>query len=260
MTITQAWQGEIGGVTFGRGTDYPGIGGIRGAYGTPEPEASDLRLVGRDGSIGGYDRYPRRIIRVPFTVLGDDGADVETNIAALKAAWRRTDTDTTLDLRLAGTTTYTYFGRPRGLEDGNLGKVEAGVARLVGTFVCLDPYAYGPAETVTADATSPLPLENVGNATSYRCTLTIAGNGGTPVLTNPDDPDGDDITFTETLAGGQSLTVDLNTMTVTRLSGGNGDGAVASSSQWFGIAPGDNDLTFTGCASVAVASFRPAWE
>ena len=260
MTITSAWQGELAArsFTFGRGTNYPGIGGIVGAYGTPTPDADDLRLAGRDGATGGIDRYPKRVLRIPMQVLGDTGADVDTNLAALKAAWRRSDSDLALSLRLAGATTYTYFGRPRGLDDSRLGKVEAGAALVTATFDCLDPLAYGATVTVAADVSSPVTLTNSGNATSYRCTLTVAGNGGTPVITNPDDPDGDDITFTAALAGGQSYVIDLQSMTVTK-SGNNRDQDVAASSRWFGLAPGDNDLTFTGCASVA-ASFRPAWE
>ena len=258
MTITTAWQGMLGSLTFGAGTDYPGIGGVRGAYGTPDVDTSDLVFGSRDGMFGGVDRYPRRIIRIPFQVLGDDPADVEANIAALKAVWRRATTDQALDLRLAGSTTYRYYGRPRGLDDSRLGQVIGGTALLTGTFVCTDPAAYGATVTVGADASSPVTLSNAGNATSYRCTLTVAGNGGIPVLTNPDDPDGDDITFASTLAGGQSYVIDLHTQTVTK-SGVNCDADVAASSRWFGLYPGDNDIAFTGCASVA-ASFRPAWE
>lgn len=262
MTITSAWQGELAArsFTFGRGTNYPGIGGIVGAYGTPTPEADDLRLAGRDGATGGIDRYPKRVLRIPMQVLGDTGADVDTNLAALKAAWRRSDSDLALSLRLAGATTYTYFGRPRGLDDSRLGKVEAGAALVTATFDCLDPLAYGATVTVGADSSSPVTLTNTGNATSYRCVLTVAGNGGTPVITNPDDPDGDDITFTAALAGGTSHIIDLHAMSVVSgVSSTHVENLVAASSRWFGLAPGDNDLTFSGCASVA-ASFRPAWE
>lgn len=260
MTITSAWQGELAArsFTFGRGTNYPGIGGIVGAYGTPTPDADDLRLAGRDGMSGGLDRYPKRVLRIPMQVLGDGGAGVDTNLAALKAAWRRSDSDLALSLRLAGASTLTYFGRPRGIDDSRLGKVEAGTALVVATFDCLDPLAYGDLVTVTADSSSPIPLTNSGNATSYRCVLTVAGNGGTPVLTNPDDPDGDDITFTAALAGGSSYVIDLADMSVTKASV-HREQDVASSSQWFGLAPGANNITFTGCASVA-AEFRPAWE
>jgi len=260
MTITTAWQGELAArsFTFGRGTSYPGIGGIVGAYGTPTPEATDLRLTGRDGTVGGIDRYPKRVLRIPMQVLGDTGADVDTNLAALKAAWRRSDTDLALSLRLAGTTTLTYWGRPRGLDDSRLGKVEAGAALVTATFDCLDPLAYGDTVTVAADSSTPIPLTNSGNATSYRCTLTVAGNGGTPVLTNPDDPDGGDITFTVALAGGSSYVIDLAAMSVTKASV-NHEQDVSASSQWFGLAPGTNNIAFTGCASVA-ADFRPAWE
>ena len=262
MTITTAWQGELAArsFTFGRGTSYPGIGGIVGAYGTPTPEATDLRLTGRDGTVGGIDRYPKRVLRIPMQVLGDTGADVDTNLAALKAAWRRSDTDLALSLRLAGTTTLTYWGRPRGIDDSRLGKVEAGTALVTATFDCLDPLAYGDTVTVGADASTPIPLTNNGNATSYRCVLTVAGNGGTPVLTNPDDPDGGDITFTSTLAGGSSYVIDLHDMSVvTGVSSTHVEDRVAASSRWFGLAPGTNNVAFTGCASVA-ASFRPAWE
>jgi len=262
MTITTAWQGELAArsFTFGRGTDYPGIGGIVGAYGTPTPDVDDLRRIGRDGVAGGIDRYPKRVLRIPMQVLGDDGADVDGNLAAVKAAWRRSDTDLALQLRLAGATTYTYFGRPRGVDDSRLGKVEAGAALVVATFECLDPLAYGDTVTVGADSSSPVTLTNTGNATSYRCTLTVAGNGGTPVISNPDDPDGDAITFTAALAGGSSHVIDLHDMSVVSgVSSTHVEHLVSVSSQWFGLAPGDNDLTFTGCASVA-ATFRPAWE
>lgn len=135
MTLLE-WQAELGGVTVGAGTDYIFDGPITG-LGVPAPRTSDLELP-TGGTLGGRDLKARRTIGLPVSIVGTDPADVMDSADVLCAAWAPTSTDTYLDIRLPGTGTVRYTGRPRGV-DLDLTDLHAGSARARLLFDALNP-------------------------------------------------------------------------------------------------------------------------
>jgi hypothetical protein len=252
------WQGQIGSTLFGRGTDYPGIGGTLGLIGTPPVAAHDLQFSLRDGAAGGFDRYTSRAVKIPLVIAQADDVTFATKLATLKGAWTPSDTEVQLTVRLGGPQRV-YFGRPRGLDDSALTyKPAMGDGKLFGQFVCLDPYAYGAASSIAEQTTSPFGLANAGDVRSQRVTLTVFGNGGTPHIVNTSDPDLGDLTFGSVLAASSTAVFDLMAQTVT-VAGAAADHRVLISSLWFDLLPGNNVITFTGCAGIS-ATWRSAYQ
>lgn len=255
MTSLNQYQAALNGVTIGRDTYYPGVGGTRGAVGSPPINQHDLRLEMRHGGAAGIDRYGTRTIKVPVQIAATSEAHFDTLLGSLKDAWSPSDTDQELELRLGGTQ-LSYFGRPRGVDDSQLGgkALINSTGLVVCEFAATDPFGYGATVTVPADTSTPVTLPNAGNAPTSRVTLTIVGSGGTPALVNTSDNAGD-LTFTHTVSS--TLTVDLRAMTV-RDGSTSRESWLSIGSLWFELQPGDNTVTFTGCTSVA-ASIRPAY-
>jgi hypothetical protein len=254
--ISDDWQARLTARDFliGRGTNYPGLGAISG-IGALDPQTSDMPGIG-DGEHQGVDRYPARNILIPVTVLGDTMSAVWTNYRALAEAWRisRT-TELELEVRVSGSAR-SFFGRPRGLPATLSGL--KGAMTTTAAFRCGDPFAYGAEVDSGVDTASPMTIASatLGTEDTDRATVTIAGNGGTPVLTN--STTGGVLTFDTVLAGGQSYVINLHTRVVTR-----GGVAVPSeidpASTWLDLAGGvANTITWTGCASVRI-QYRPAW-
>lgn len=245
--------------TMGRGTSYPGVGGIKGAVGLPDVRDHDVPFELRDGAQGGLDVYGQRVISIPVQVV----ADTEDALAALindaQEAWSPSSEDLELQLQLA-TGTRSYFGRPRGLSDANMGSkaLIGGHALMVATFVCSDPFAYSDEVTTGPDAASPIVVPNTGNAVSRRVELVIVGNGGKPSIINTTDPHGGDVTFQFTVTGSETCTVDLLTQTA-RVGSTDVTDRISIASLWTDLQPGNNTLTFTGCASVS-ATVRSAFQ
>jgi hypothetical protein len=256
-TLSQ-WTGQIGTTAFGRSSDYPGIGGSLGLIGTPPVPGHDLTFGLKHGAAGGTDRYTQRAIKIPFVITQTTDALFAAKVATLKTAWQPVDADVPLYIRLGGPQRV-YFGRPRGLDDSSLTYRPAfGDGKLFGQFVCLDPFAYDAASSIVEQTSSPFGLNNLGDVRSLRCTLTVRGNGGTPVITNTTDPDAGDITFNQTLAASATAEIDLYQQTalvgVTSIVD-----KIAISSLWFDLLPGNNVITFTGCAGIAV-TWRGAYQ
>jgi hypothetical protein len=260
MAITQVWQIERGTLLLGAGTDYdivtpPGPIGLLGST----VRAADLERMG-DGSTGGRDVSAARLVTIPINVHGTDPADTHDAVRALTSAWRRTPEDVTLDVSIPGQPedVLRYYGRCRGVTESQWTLVQGDVALML-AFTALDPYAYGAEVTSAVDSSSPLTLDDTTTGdpgtTTARATLTIVGNGGTPVITNTTT--GGLIAFAGAATG--TYVIDLHTQTVTK-SGVPRDQDVAASSPFFRIAGGvDNVITFAGCASIQL-TYRPAYE
>lgn len=270
MTITADNQFEIQcGVTMGAGTSYRVLfDGFQG-LGAPAFRVSDMPFgVQRPGYAIGPEQLDSRPFAIPLLVAEGTQTATLTAWMALKASFipakdisysLTTSGEKTFSFRIPGlpVTTMRAYGRARGIPDEEMGP---GGKWITGTglFLATDPALYDESATaVSADSSSPIPLPNAGNYPTRRCTLTVAGNDGTPVITNPASLEVGSITFNQVLATGQSYSIDLYTQRVTR--GGNDANAeVDPSSRWFELQPGANNVTFTGCASVA-ASYRSAW-
>ncbi len=258
MAITADWQGNLGSLTFGAGTEWeiepPGISGL----GIPSPRTRDSERGDQAGDVGGDDVLPRRVLYLPLVgTFSSPGAAWQAFEEELKVAFAETIVDEALDLRLEGmpATGRRFYGRARGLVE-DLSNLKSSTVRALCTFEALDPYGYGE-EELEAEADGTFPVENIGTAATDRVVLTFTGNGGTPRLVNAAD-DGGDFTLGEVLAGSDVRVVDVRSRTIVD---GSGDEAysVAPGTLWWVLRPGVNALTLTGAASVDVA-FRPAYR
>lgn len=254
MTITSDWQAELSGsLLIGTGTDYVWKGGFAGSG--FEVRSADLsRGVQVPGASTSFDVIEKRLFRIPVQIEKSTQAACQQSLQTLKAGWKPTSADTYLDVRMPGTpeTTMRLYGRPRGVLNEQW-DLTGRILWVVLEFAAVDPFFYGAAAAISADSSSPIPIVNAGDASTRRCTLTVVGSGGTPVITNPNVGH---ITFSGALSG--TATIDLDAQTVTVASASRED-LVDPSSTWFTIAAGTNNVTFTGCTSVA-SSTRPAYH
>lgn len=260
----EKYTGSVRGVTFGLGQqDYMwGVDAPNG-LGIPVPQSADQQLP-RDGSWGGIDRVTKRTIRIPITIVGSEAFDDETlltpaevaerNLDVLKRAWRPSNDVVELDLRFAGPERR-FFGRCRGLEI-DLTRIDQGIVYADGTFDALEWLAYdtGVIEPEEPTLSSPVAIPNLGNVATTRCVLTVTGNGGTPVISNDDDPFKGFIRFRKPLPNGVSVRINLSTLrTVTNTEDRIPcDEYISPLSTFFVIEPDPvgNTVTFTGCASI----------
>lgn len=252
------WQATIRELfTIGRDTDYPGLGSTDGAGLTPFVGAAALSSIGPDVVFGG-DRLGVRRIRIRVKVLGDTEADAWQNWRALASAWRPQPdrTEVPLDVRWPGMaeTVMRAYGHPAGATV-NPATLKAGYLSADLAFDA-DPLWYGD-DVTQASAASPVTLPSSGEtgADTNRATITVHGSGGTPSIVL--DSTGEDITFNQVLAAGQTYVIDLHERTVTK-AGNDASTHVASSSTWFRIPGGEaSTLTLTGGAALTVVH-RPA--
>lgn len=242
--------------TVGPGTIYRLAKDRLIGIGLPEPRIGDGERGDLPGDIGGVDVARRRRIPLPLHIVGTQTAALAA-LAALKRAWAPRPQDVTLDLYIPGQPStdgrLRFYGRPRGVEV-DLARIAGGWARAMAIFDALDPFGYGPEETV-ADAASPASVTSLGDMPTDRFTIEIVGNGGTPVITSATD-DAATVAFAEPLANGAVAILDVRTRSVTV------DGLevypLAAAARWFRLLPGNNSITFTGCASVEI-THRPAY-
>jgi hypothetical protein len=215
-SISTDWQARLVERDFliGRGTDYPGIGGIRG-LGVLEPRRTDQSRGHRDGDARGPDRYPARTLTIPVEVLGDSDDDIWANYRQLAVAWRKSSVDLELQLRIPGAAedVLSFFGRPNGCpgEPRGLKTTVSTVAEWRG-----DPYAYGAAVASAVDSSSPLtiPAAALGDpdANTDRVTITVVAAGLAPEIVNTNT--GGYIQFDAVATG--TYVIDLHTQTVTK--------------------------------------------
>jgi len=250
------WTGKLRGVSFGAGSsweiDETGIAGL----GAPAPTENDVDRGDRDGTIGGLEVLPRRVLTIPLVGSFASPGAAWAAFATLKAAWRKSSGEEALDLRLPGMTSdgLRYYGRPRGLLE-DLAALKSSTIRTLATFHALDPLAYGP-EVVAGPGTTVV-VANPGAEDTDRVTLKVIGDGGTPTITNADDGGGS-IVFSSSVANTDERRIDLRAHTVTDETGTDRYSEVLSASTWFVLRPGTNTLTVTGATSAEV-TFRPAY-
>lgn len=254
-SLTADWSGAVNSLTFGSGTDYrwrpDGFSGLA----TPGYRTTDMaRGVQVPGVSASYDVVDGRLLVFPIVIGKSTAAATQQAFQSLKAAFKPSTSDTTLDLRTPGMpeTQMLVYGRPRGIANESW-EPHGRTVSCVASFLATDPFFYGAAAAISADSSSPIPIVNAGDANTRRCTLTVVGSGGTPVITNPN---GGSITFAATLSGTATIDLDAQTCTV---SGVSREDLISPSSPWFVIQPGTVNVTFTGCTSVA-SSTRPAYH
>lgn len=259
MAISTVWQIELRNVLIGAGTDYTVLPGIAGLLGSPSVRSGDVDLMG-DGASGGVDRYSSRLITIPVDVYGGTPEDTNELVQELLTAWRRSSTDTALDVSIPGQPEpiLTYYGRSRGGSE-TAWTLLSGHQGVLLAFAALDPFAYGAEVASATDSATPLtiPAASMGAAGTVtdRAMLSVVAAGGTPSITNTTT--GGTIAFAGPAAG--TYLIDLHEQVTTK-GGVNVDHEIAASSDFFALAGGvDNVLTFAGCDSIQV-THRPAYE
>lgn len=265
MTVTVDFSGEINAsgtypLIFGVGTSYRlsrNRGSMQG-LGLADVRTRDQDRGDYPGEVGGIDLPRKRTIRFPIDILASSASSSYAALRDLKQAWQPQASDTTLDLKLpwfeSTSNILRFYGRPRSL-DADFRLADKRLIPCLASFDALDPYGYGAEETVT-DSSSPASVTNSGDVASDRFTITITGNGGTPVLTSTTD-DNSVISWGTTLANLATAVLDFRTHTVT-VGGNDAYDQLAAGPEWFRLRPGANTLTFTGCTSIEV-DHRPAF-
>jgi hypothetical protein len=134
------WQVVLQGLTMGAGTNYEiGPAGISG-LGVPKTKTADVDLDSQHGAYGSPDYLSVRVLLIPITVSGDNAADAFDNLELLNTAWGPVQADVEITITLPGWGTFSYMGRPRGLDvDPEFAK--SGEFSAIGEFHALDPVA-----------------------------------------------------------------------------------------------------------------------
>lgn len=252
----------LNGVTIGGcGTDFVISESNVVGLGIPDVKALDLDLQSAHGNTASRDFLAQRTLGIPIIIYRkNDPTAAMAALRTLKTAWQPTNSGNNDDLLTVvadgiGPTngTLSFFGRPRGGLEADLNRHHSGLINVFASFACLDPLGYGNTESTSGTS---LNINNVGDATTDRITLTVTGNGGTPVITNTTD-DGRAIRFGTTLAGAATRQIDVRNKTVLN---GSLDtySELSPTNQWFDLLPGVNSVTVTGASSINI-TWRPAW-
>jgi hypothetical protein len=199
--------------------------------------------------------------------IGVDAADSSTvgaNVKTLLEAWRTPGdgSEVALDVRVPGTaeTVLRYYGQPRSARASTPGWANGtALVEVDCEFFASDPFAYGAEVSVTsglgATTLSSASLGDLGTTTD-RATITLSGNGSTPIVTN--STTGGFIAFGSGLGATQVAVIDLRLGTVA-VNSTLTPSIVASSTTWITLQGGqDNTLTMSGAGAVTIA-YRPAF-
>ncbi|RMH71870.1 MAG: hypothetical protein D6683_14265 [Actinomyces sp.] len=284
MAVTADFQLSFGGVDMGDGTDYDVVD-IDG-LGVPGVRSSDVETLRRHGLHPGDDFVGGRVVTVTLEVDGGaDAATLTSRMATLAAALRPGQDESALVFQLpgvAGGGRRRLLVRPRRVAvPVNLQRVY-GLPEVVAQFAATDPRIYD--DTQSTDSTSlptsgtgltwPLtwPLNWGAVGTSGSIFATNAGNFEAPVTIRLDGPVtnprienvtvGRTIELDITLNAGEYLEIDTQARTV--LLGGTASrySSLTTTSQWWDLAPGTNEVRFrasTPTAATMTLTWRSAW-
>lgn len=255
-------RATLRGLTMGDATDYC-ITRTTG-LGLSQFRDRDAERGDQDGDVPGRDKLAPRLLTFQLTLGAGQGVRDATErirvaselLADVNEGFAPEDGPADVELLLEwpgiipGLDECSFYGRPRSVNDDT--SLLPGRISALALFRALDPLKYGPLDLVS-DGASPATVTNAGSYRTDRATITVHGNGGTPVITNVTD-DSATLTFADTLAG--TAVIDLRAQTI--VNGGGDPLALAPGSGWFALLPGANTLTFAGCASIDV-EHRPAW-
>ena len=263
--ITRDSQFEIRGLLMGRGTNYLITEGSISGLGTPDIYASEEAL-GRDhGSVGGREFAGGRKISFPVAIRATSRAQLETNLAALREAWKPAEASGDIEVEAAwqlGGTKFMVRGRPRGASGLDLDGMPLFFARAECAFAAFDPRIFAiteDLETITigaAGSTRGYPAGYVKSYTGASDTSdTIVNDGAAdtfPEITITGQCTGPKIAddagnylslpFLE-VGSGETLTVDCRQRTID-LDGTDYRWRMTSASEWLSL-PSGTSRTFT---------------
>lgn len=279
-----AWQLELGGLVLGSGTDYQIHADGPEGLGLPNLRTSDLPRPQDHGVFFGADFFSSRTLTVDIWLLADTPAEATDLMDALVAVWQPPagqDGLTPLTIRLPGQDDRILYGRPRRLSY-DLSRLRSGAALASLQYVAADPRVYSAIGAITAVSlptvvgglTWPTGWPLVwGTGSAGGATITNDGNfGSRPIVTFHGDLIGlslENITAGKTfrmhpdfnLGGSDTLVVDFDARTVLLNGTASRYGDVDSTSQWWELAPGANELRLGALSGTGFAevNHRSAW-
>jgi hypothetical protein len=269
------------GLTIGAGTVY-GLRQWPSVLSTATIRSTDDDRPRANGVVAGDDYYGSLSVSFDVQVKAGSQAASELATTALTAAFRRSDTDVWLTVRVKGNPSeYALLGRPRGVSVAiDRQRFLSGLVDARCVFVATDPLKYGTAASV------PITLASTGAGLSFPATFpaVFAGTAGVGIgsapnigteqtgwtatlegpLVNPrieHVESGWFVKLNATIAAGQTVVLDSRATSI-MLSG------VAArpswqwpGSRWFQLAPGANSIRFSADTGdgIATINYRPAW-
>lgn len=253
MTITADYQAELRNLTVGAGTSYQ-FSAAPAGFGTPTPRSSDQYRGDQAGDVAAADIPARRVLTFALNIDADTPAECWQAVQALKAAWSPSPVDVELGVRFPGFPSsdgiLRYYGRPRGA-DVDLSLLSRSHADALATFEALDPFGYGPEETVPL-AGGATPITNPGDAVTDRYTLELVRSGAASSFSNADD----DEPGLSLVAGSETLSLDGRARTI-RTTSADAYGLLSPGSGWPILVAGTNTITLAGATGTLV--YRPAF-
>lgn len=281
--LPPSWQLEIAGLVLGAGTVYEidetGIG-----LGLPDLRTSDAPRPQDHGLFFGEDFFAGRKLAFDVWLLGDTAGGTMALMDALTAVWQPPagqDGMSPLTIRLPGQDDRILYGRPRRLAY-DTSTLKSGAVKAALQYDAADPRIYSATGTITpislpaASGGLVWPLTwplSWGTGSAGGSTLTNDGNfGSRPIVTFHGDlvgPALENITTGRTfrmqdsynLPVGETLVVDFDARTVLLDGTASRYGDVDSSSQWWELAPGANELRLAAHSGAGYAdvNYQSAW-
>jgi len=282
--ITTDWQVEYQGLLTGGDTAYSLVQ-VEGLAGMPPVRSSDLALMRRHGAHPGDDFLDVRQVVLTYEIYAADNTAFAAAVEALQSAFRPGGAEAALVFQIPGLADNAkglVWCRPRRRQlPVNLEwyhRIPIATIELVAT----DPAVYANTESggsstlpsagggMTFPETPPITFGAV--STGGTITAVNGGSFATDVTFRIDGPAdnpriesltaGQTIAVNISLAAGEYLLIDTKSRTV--LLGGTTSrySLLDSTSRWFTLAPGSNEITFratTSTAATLTARWRSAW-
>lgn len=246
VTLAGSWSAGPG---LAVQIDEPGPTGFGGG----PSRNTDMPRGTWPGSTSGLDIPDATVGSIPLFIDKFNATDAWNTFETLRGAWAPSRaSDVTVTFGDPRGVDRTWYGRPDGLRDYDLSRIDQGYISCLAAFRCLDPYGYGAATTVSSAGT----VTSAGTISSERVTITVTGNGGTPRLENA--ANGGWLQWASVLATSTTRIIDVRARTIVDSGGVTKWSELAAAQEWFGMDPGANVLTLTGAASIDV-TYRPAY-
>ena len=279
-----AWQLEVNGLVLGAGTSYQITAEGPEGLGLPDLRTSDLPRPQDHGVYFGADFFSSRSLIIEVWLLADSASDATVLMDALTAAWQPpagADTFSPLTIRLPGQDDRVLYGRPRRL-GYDTSRLRGGAVKATLQYDAADPRLYSATgnlvtvnlPTISGGLEWPTGWPLVwGAGSAGGVTIRNDGNfGSRPVATFRGDllgPTLENVTAGKVfrmhddflLGAGDSLVVDFDARTVLLNGTASRYGDVDSTSQWWELVPGPNEIRLGAHegAGWADINYRSAW-
>lgn len=281
MTLAN-YQFQFGSYIFGGAGSVTQIDEVDGLESLPEIRNQDDNRGYNDGMFTGRDFLGGRQVVITMKTFAGNGNSAQQNFRLLQNALLPQQQGTTPLYFLLATTDgqKVINARVRARQTLIDPDYTYGYIRSQYTFFAPDPRYYDDPSTTssliptvalgrTYDRTYNLvygggsagtTVYNTGNTTTYPL-VTITGPITNPTIAN--GTTGEYITVNTTLTASDTMIIDLYEKTIT-INGSYARNLLAGNSQWFGCAPGNTTISFTGSGytigtTVATMTYSPAY-